>query len=110
MNSIFMGYLETRRYKVLKALNEYRALSYSNLSRKSGIGLDNLKNVLKSLVEERIVIRWDFGVYYVIYSHSFVSWYEVEDIYKRKYSILSRASRNKHRRRLIKEFEYVLKC
>lgn len=108
-NFDFMGDTETPRYKILTALNKYHALSFSDLKRKSKLGDFNVYYNLKRLIKDRIVIKWHFDNRYVIYSHCFIPWYEVEEIYNEKYSYRNNSSICLSRRKLKTMLQKTLK-
>ena len=103
-----MGDPKTPRYKILIALNKHRALGYNDLLRKSHISHRTLYDNLKRLINERIINRWDFGGKNILYSHCFIPWYEVKEIYERKYRTRGNSRdtwRTEERRKLEKVFK-----
>ena len=103
-----MGDIGTSRYKILKALNRHRVLSYSDLRRKTELNDNNFDRYINYLINERILIRWDFDGYHVLYSHCFIPWYEVKEVYEKKYT--SNGQNRIHARiKLRRDLERVLR-
>ena len=102
-----MGDPESPRYQILSVFYRDRALSYSHLQQKSRLAQSTFSSTLRSLIEERIVIKWYFGGRNVLYAHCFIPWYEVKEKYEEKYALHGHGW-NEHKVNLRKKLEKVL--